>query len=88
MYDRYKKTIDKRGVKMIIGKKNILHPSQGETIIEMIGKSKILGETEGVSCSKVILMPKVKTGEHFHCCFDEIYYVIKGDGLLIINNIS
>lgn len=73
---------------MIIGKKNVLHPSQGETIIEMLGKSKFLGETQNISCSKVILKPETKTQEHFHRCFDEIYYVIKGEGLLIINSIS
>lgn len=66
--------------------KNDLYRNNGITMTEMIGKKVELGSYERLSITKVIIDQFYTDKKHFHKCSDELYYVIKGNCALEVNN--
>lgn len=57
----------------------------GERIFELIGRPKNLGGATRHSFGHVVLPSKASSRPHYHPFAEETYYILKGDGRMIVN---
>jgi mannose-6-phosphate isomerase-like protein (cupin superfamily) len=72
----------------IVAKEEITEPFKaplGEIIYEMIGRPKEIGGTMNHSLAHVVIPPKFSSPAHYHRVSEETYYVLKGEGRMIID---
>lgn len=75
----------------IINKENITNPiknTEGELFYEMIGRGDNLGNSKNHSLGHVIVLDGFSTKKHFHPIAEETYYIIRGNGEMIVQNNS
>ena len=71
---------------MLFGKnKNIINFGDGSTLCEMLGRREMLGSSEKLSLSRITAQVGYRDKCHYHKTFDELYYMIRGRGLLTVN---
>jgi quercetin dioxygenase-like cupin family protein len=71
----------------IIRKEDIKNPianGKGELFYEMIGRGEALGNAEKHSLGHVVVLDGYSTNKHYHKEAEETYYMIKGQGEMII----
>ena len=64
---------------------DIIKNPNGEEIYEMIGSSSAIGGTIRHSLVHVIIPPGKSSHAHYHEVSEETYYILKGVGLIIID---
>ena len=65
---------------------NAIKNPSGEEIYEMIGRSPAIGGTTHHSLVHVVIPPGKSSHAHYHEVSEETYYILKGVGLMIIND--
>ena len=63
---------------------SIKNPS-GEEIYELIGRSPAIGGTIHHSLVHVVIPPGKSSHAHYHKVSEETYYILKGEGLMIVD---
>ena len=58
----------------------------GEILIELIGRSAENGVTNQQSLAYVVIPPHKSSAAHYHKVMEEIYYILKGTALMIIDD--
>jgi mannose-6-phosphate isomerase-like protein (cupin superfamily) len=72
----------------VIRKEDISNPlmnPSGEEIYEMIGDLPELGGTVHHSVVHVVIPPGKSSHAHYHKVSEETYYILKGEGLMIVD---
>ncbi len=72
----------------VIRKEDIINPIKnplGEEIYELIGSSPATGETTQHSLVHVVIPPGKSSQAHYHEVSEETYYILKGEGFMIID---
>ncbi|MGM9609569.1 MAG: cupin domain-containing protein, partial [Eubacteriales bacterium] len=72
---------------MIIKKKDDCRTYIESGIQEIIGKRAELGSYERFSITKVFIENSSTDQVHYHKHSDELYYVTKGTGILVVNDV-
>ena len=57
----------------------------GEQIFELIGKNRETGNTINHSVAHIIIPPNKSSASHYHKVSEETYYVLSGNGKVILD---
>ncbi|MFW9986697.1 MAG: cupin domain-containing protein [Candidatus Odinarchaeota archaeon] len=60
--------------------------STGEEVFELVGSDEKLGGSSHHSLAYVVIPPHCSSVHHFHNTSEETYFILKGQGKLIIND--
>ena len=74
----------------VVEKDDIREPFRaplGEEIYEMVGRPPELGGTAQHSLVHVVIPPGKRSPSHFHKNSEETYYILRGTGLMAINEL-
>jgi mannose-6-phosphate isomerase-like protein (cupin superfamily) len=63
-----------------------LRKSSGETVYELIGSPAALGGTVGHSVAEIVIAPRGSSVRHHHLLSEETYYILSGEGRLVIDD--
>lgn len=73
----------------VVRKENVKNPiknAEGELFYEMLGRGEKLGNSEKHSLGHVVILDGYSTNKHYHKEAEESYYIIKGNGKMIIED--
>ncbi len=59
---------------------------QGETVYELIGNSKVSGNTSRHSVAVIVMPPGSSSQPHYHKIGEETYYILTGSAKMVIDD--
>jgi mannose-6-phosphate isomerase-like protein (cupin superfamily) len=65
--------------------KNPLTTPQGEMIFELLGAGELSGGGSRYSLAEIIIPPGKSSALHYHKDSEEVYYILRGEGRMRIN---
>jgi mannose-6-phosphate isomerase-like protein (cupin superfamily) len=75
---------------MFVTRKEMVSPplinERGEEVYELIGSNPAHGGAINHSLAYVVIPPKGSSSHHFHNQSEETYFILKGQGRIIIND--